>query len=234
MENFPVWTALWLGILTSISPCPLASNIAAVSYLAGGSGKLAGKNAAWSGIAYTLGRMIAYTVLAFTITYQILSVPTVANFLQRYMGLVLGPLLVFSGLVMLDLMSCCRLPEMAGNRVVKNILKRYPGFTGACIMGVIFAFSFCPVSAALFFGSLIPLAIKNHSPLFMPLAYGAGTAAPVVGAAMCIGLGVDITGRFYDTTRRFGGLAKKATGAIFVLVGGYYVWIFLIPLFNPA
>ncbi len=228
METFPLWTALWLGILTSISPCPLASNIAALSYLSSGAGRIDGRNALRSGLFYTLGRMIAYTVLAFVITWQLLSVPAVANFLQKYMSLILGPVLVLSGLVMLEFMTI-RIPGIAGNRLVEKAIRRHPGMVGACVMGIVFALSFCPVSAALFFGSLVPLAVQNHSPLLMPLAYGAGTAAPVVGAAVCLGLGVDITGRFYEAARRFGGLAKKASGAVFVLVGGYYSWQFLIP-----
>lgn len=232
MENFPVWTALYLGILTSISPCPLASNIAAVSYLAGGTGRVAGKNAALAGLLYTLGRMTAYTILAGIITYQFLSVPAVANFLQKYMSIALGPLLAVSGLIMLDLIDL-RLPEITGNKFIKGILKKHTGPAGAGLMGIIFAFSFCPVSAALFFGSLLPLAVGNHSPLIMPLAYGAGTAAPVVGISLCIGFGIDVTGRFYDAGRRLGGLAKKATGTVFVLVGGYYIWTFLVPIFVP-
>ncbi len=228
MEDYSLIAALWLGILTSISPCPLASNIAALSYLSAGAGGFNSKGAAISGLFYTLGRMVAYTCLAFVITWQILSIPEVANFLQRYMNLVLGPLLFLAGLVLLDIFTFS-IPGLGGNRFVERALKRYPGIVGSTVMGVVFALSFCPVSAALFFGSLVPLAIRNHSPLLLPLAYGAGTAAPVVGAAVCISLGVDITGRFYVATRRFGRFAKRLSGVVFVLVGLYYTWNFLIP-----
>ncbi len=228
MKDYSLVTALWLGILTSISPCPLASNIAALSYLSAGAGRFNSKGAALSGLFYTFGRMVAYTGLAFLITWQLLSIPEVANFLQRYMSLVLGPLLFLAGMVMLDLFTFS-LPGLGGNRFVERLLKRHPGLVGSTVMGVIFALSFCPVSAALFFGSLVPLAISNHSPLILPLAYGAGTAAPVVGAAVAVGLGFDITGRFYEAQRSVGRLAKRLTGAVFVLVGLYYTWTFLVP-----
>ncbi len=228
MKHLSLFTSLWLGILTSISPCPLASNIAALSFLSGGAGSLNSKNTIFTGCFYTLGRMIAYSFLAFIITWQILSVPAVANFLQRYMNIVIGPLLILVGILMLDLLHI-KIPGFSGNRLIEGVLKRHSALFGALVMGILFALSFCPVSAALFFGSLIPLALRDHSPLVLPLAYGAGTAAPVVAVAIAIGLGVDITGRFYRATNRFGNFAKKATGFIFILVGAYYSWNFLVP-----
>ena len=48
-------TALWLGLLTSISPCPLATNLAATAYLAR---RVESRRRAVTGaVAYTLGRV---------------------------------------------------------------------------------------------------------------------------------------------------------------------------------
>ena len=96
-------SALWLGILTSISPCPLATNIAAVSFL---SKKIAHPALVFiSGFAYTLGRMAAYAALGWIIISSLLGVPEVAQFLQKYMGKALGPLLIITGLFLLEILD---------------------------------------------------------------------------------------------------------------------------------
>jgi len=226
-DSLPVIAALWLGILTSISPCPLASNIAAMCYITGGSGSLEGTKASRMGLFYTLGRMLAYTMVAAVVVKGLLSVPVVAQFLQKNMNMMLGPLLFCAGLVMLDLMRLNIRGVDAGSGFVERLRNRGP-YVGSLLLGVVLAFSFCPVSAALFFGSLIPLAVSHHSPVLFPLVYGAGTAAPVVAAAVAIAFGVDITGRFFQAGRRFGGFAKKATGLVFVAVGSYYIYEFIV------
>ena len=152
---FAIGSALWLGILTSISPCPLAANIAAISFL---SKKVLHVNAVlWAGAAYTLGRMLAYAVIGFLIIQSLLSIPSVAQFLQVNMGKVLGPVLVVAGILLLDLIPL-NLPGFSLSSDKQNGLAG-AGACGAMGLGFLFALSFCPVSAALFFGSLIPLSL---------------------------------------------------------------------------
>ena len=96
-------SALWLGILTSISPCPLATNIAAISFL---SKKIAHpKIVFFAGFFYTLGRMLSYALLGSIIISSLLSVPALANFLQKYMNKAFGPILILTGLVLLDFLK---------------------------------------------------------------------------------------------------------------------------------
>ena len=103
-------SALWLGILTSISPCPLASNVAAISFL---SKKITHPALVFiSGLAYTLGRMVSYAILGWIIISSLLSVPQVAQFLQKYMGKALGPLLIITGLILLEIITI-RLPGLS-------------------------------------------------------------------------------------------------------------------------
>ena len=98
-----ILTAFWLGILTSISPCPLATNIAAVSFL---SKKIGHPNMVFlSGISYTIGRTLAYAILGFLIVKSLLSMPLVANFLQKYMNKALGPILIITGLFLFDVLK---------------------------------------------------------------------------------------------------------------------------------
>ncbi|MDD5254740.1 MAG: aromatic aminobenezylarsenical efflux permease ArsG family transporter, partial [Candidatus Omnitrophica bacterium] len=171
-----ILSAVWLGILTSISPCPLASNIAAVSFL---SKKIAHPVLVCiSGLAYTLGRMVSYAVLGWVIISSLLSVPQAAQFLQKYMGKALGPLLVITGLLLLEIITIrlpgVRLSEKHHNRLVES------GAPGAFALGLIFALAFCPISAALFFGSLIPLALNSNAGALLPFMYGIGTGLPVL------------------------------------------------------
>lgn len=226
IASLPVITALYLGILTSISPCPLASNIAAMCYITGGSGRLEGRKAAVMGVFYTLGRAFAYIMVAFVVVKGLLAIPELSMFLQENMNMLLGPLLVCAGLVMLDLLRLNIKGIDSGSGSVQKIREKGP-YAGSLLLGVVLGFSFCPVSAALFFGSLIPLAVANQSPAVFPLVYGAGTAAPVVAAAVALGFGVDITGRFFQAGRAVGGFVKKATGLVFVAVGIYYIYEFI-------
>ena len=169
-------SALWLGILTSISPCPLASNVAAISFL---SRKIAHPAFVFiSGLAYTLGRMVSYTILGWIIISSLLSVPQVAQFLQKYMGKVLGPLLILTGLILLEIITI-RLPGISLSQKHHNKLAE-SGAPGAFLLGFIFALAFCPISAALYFGSLIPLAINSRSGIVLPFIYGIGTGLPVL------------------------------------------------------
>ena len=165
-------SALWLGILTSISPCPLATNIAAVSFL---SKKINHPKAVlWAGSAYTLGRMVAYAILGIAIIASLVSIPSVANFLQRYMNRVVGPILFVVGLFLLDVIRL-NIPGFSLSRERQESLAN-SGAKGAFLLGAIFALSFCPISAGLFFGSLIPLALNSKIGIILPLFFGIGTA----------------------------------------------------------
>lgn len=218
-----ILTALWLGILTSISPCPLATNIAAVSFL---SKRIAHPKMVFlSGIFYTVGRMLAYAILGFLIVKSLLTVPMVANFLQKYMNKALGPILVITGLFLLDVFKFS-LPNLAISEKHKNKLAD-SGMFGASVLGFIFALSFCPISAALFFGSLIPLATSNKFGLSLPFIYGIGTGLPVLIFALGITLGINSMNHWFHRIAKFEKYARKITGAIFVAVGVYYFSVYI-------
>jgi cytochrome c-type biogenesis protein len=220
-------SALWLGILTSISPCPLASNVAAVSFL---SKKIAHPALVFvSGLAYTLGRMFAYAALSWIIINSLLSVPQTAQFLQKYMGKALGPLLIFTGLILLEIITI-RLPRLSLSQKHHNKLAE-SGAPGAFLLGSIFALAFCPVSAALFFGSLIPLAINSKSGIALPFIYGIGTGLPVLVFAVAIALGVTSLSNWFHKITRLEYYTRKITGAIFIIVGLYYAGIYILGLF---
>lgn len=220
----PFISALWLGILTSISPCPLATNIAAVSFL---SKKINHpKLVMWSSVAYTLGRVFSYTILGTIIVTSLVSVPATANFLQKYMNMIIGPILLFAGLCLLDIIRM-KIPRFFLSSGSQDTLAK-AGVRGAFMLGAVFALSFCPIAAALFFGSLIPLALNSRYGIVMPSLYGIGTGIPVLIFAIGIALGMKSISRWSQKARVFEQYTRKITGIIFMLVGVYYTWQYVI------
>jgi cytochrome c-type biogenesis protein len=207
--------ALWLGILTSISPCPLATNIAAVSFI--GRRLSHPGEVLFSGLLYTLGRTAAYTLIGVMLVAGMLNAPGISCVLQQHMNLILGPILVLAGIFMLDLLPLGRV-GLADSEQARALLEKL-GLWGALPLGFLFALAFCPTSAALFFGGLIPLAWSNNSPFFLPLLYGVGTALPVAAFAILIALGAGWVGKAFKILDRFEKWARYATGGIFIAVG---------------
>jgi len=220
MEGFlpAALTAVWLGVLTSISPCPLASNMAALSYL-GKEFDTSGSTLI-SGGSYTLGRVAAYVGVSAVVVAGLLSISSLSYFLQVWTNRLLGPLLIFLALVLLDRITLPSLNIASGQR-----FERFArgGSSGAAALGFLFALSFCPISAALFFGSLIPLAVKQESSLLIPALFGIGTAAPVAFFAVMIAFGARSLAGTYDRISMFSLWAKRVTAVVFILAGLYYV-----------
>lgn len=212
-------SALWLGILTSISPCPLATNLVAFSYI---TQKIDDpRRVALTGLMYSAGRSFAYTFLAVLLIASLLAIPDVAFFLEHYGNRVLGPLLVIVGLILFGVISIPMPGSGAAQRAGQHVAQR--GLGGAAALGAVFALSFCPVSAALYFGSLLPLAVERSSPLWIPAVYGLGTAAPVFGLAMLTTGGVSAAQRMFARLSKVEVWARRVTAAVFLAVGIYFV-----------
>jgi cytochrome c-type biogenesis protein len=217
----PTWlaagTALWLGILTSISPCPLSTNIAAVSYV----GRRVGSRrlVLLSGALYTAGRSLVYLVLGAASVWSLMSMVSVSSFLQGTFYRLLGPILIGLGLLLLGVFEFA-LPSLEVNDELQNRVDR-AGVWGAGLLGVIFALAFCPVSAGLFFGGLVPLAVERSSPLMLPLVYGVGTALPVAFFAVILAVGTGWLGAALDRVQVFEVWARRVTAVVFVGVGIY-------------
>ena len=211
--------AFWLGILTAISPCPLATNIAAVSFIGRAAGR-AGRVLA-SGASYALGRVLAYVVLAALIVTSILSIPGVAWFLQTRMSQVLGPVLILIGVFVLGWVRIPLPATKAGEALRRRAAGA--GVLGAGLLGMLFALSFCPISAGLYFGSLIPLSISARSPVVIPALFGLGTGLPVVVFAAMIALGARGIGQAFNLIARVERWARVLTGITILGIGVYFV-----------
>ena len=218
--------ALWFGILTSISPCPLATNIAAISFI----GRKVGRPAyvLSTGLLYTIGRTITYVLLAIVLVKGLSSMPVVSHWLQKYMNRLLGPVLILVAMVLLDLLSF----GLSSGKLAQWCQKRAGSFglAGALLIGILFALTFCPVSAALFFATLIPLSIKHSSAILLPTIYGAGTALPVLVFALLIATSADLMARVFNKVTQFELWARRITGVIFLAVGIYFTFAYTLRL----
>ena len=231
--------ALYLGLLTSISPCPLATNIAAISYV----GRKVG-DSRWvmaAGLLYTLGRCLLYVALAVLLATTAMSIPAVSRFLQNYVHLVLGPIFLLLGMFLVGLIAF----SGGGASMTSGMQKRIDamGIWGALLLGVLFAVAFCPTSAAWFFGLLalvlgseagaitavlakvgvsLPAASLPGGIVVLPLIYGIGTAAPVLLLAFLLAYSAKSVGKTYNILAKVEWWARQITGWTFVLAGVFF------------
>jgi hypothetical protein len=212
---FDASLALWFGILTSISPCPLTTNIASISYV----GRMVGstRSVLYAGLLYTIGRMFAYTLIGVLVLKSLLGIPSVSNFLQHYLTKIIGPLCIVTGFFMLNIFRL----GGSGNGVNSSLQDKInrTGIWGAGILGLLFALTFCPTSAGLFFGGLIPLAVKNNSVFALPILYGLGTALPVVFFSFVLAFGTQIIGSLFKKIVIIELWVRRITAAFFIIAG---------------
>jgi cytochrome c-type biogenesis protein len=231
--------AFYLGVLTSISPCPLATNIAAISYI--GRKVNNPRFVLAAGFIYTLGRCLLYLALSVLVAATAMSIPTVSLFLQKYIHLVLGPIFLILGMFLVGLITI----SSGGTLVNEGMQKRIDamGIWGALLLGILFALSFCPTSAAWFFGLLtlimgskaeaitavmarvgidLPEAMLPGSTVVLPLIYGIGTALPVLLVAFLLAYSAKSVGKTYNVLSKMEWWARMITGWLFVLVGIYF------------
>ncbi len=209
--------ALWLGLLTAVSPCPLATNLAATAYLAR---RVESRKRAIAGtLAYTLGRTGAYAVIAVLLALGFASAPAVSQGLQRWMTPLLGPLLILNGMLLLGLLSLPISLSVSSQASAEKWASR--GLLGEVILGFMFALSFCPVSAALFFGSLIPLTLGSGRILLPVTLYGIGTAAPVAVFALVMIFSTRAASGMVGGITRAQPWILKITGALMLIAGLY-------------
>lgn len=222
----PAASALWLGVLTSISPCPLATNIAAISYIGRRVGNT--RSVLLAGLLYTAGRVVAYLGLAFVLVSTALSIPQVSLFLQKYMHLFLGPMLILVGMFLVGLIQV----NLGGGGVSEGLKRRVDalGIWGSLLLGVVFALAFCPTSAALFFGNVMS-SLKAESTIILPLLYGIGTALPVIVFAILIAFGSQALGKTFNAVSKVEWWARMTTGVVILLVG---IWLTVQALMRGA
>ncbi len=211
-------TCFSLGALTVIHPCPLTTNIAGISLLYGW--KQEDKKWPLLAVSFVSGEIVTFVLLAILISMGFLNLPIVANFLQAYLGQLLGPFLIIAGMMFSGIL----LPGRKGIKIydrfkISESRSRVPG---SFLLGVLIALSFCPLSAAVFFGVLIPLAIKDNSLILYPVFFGAGTAIPLLLIVIFISRSVFLLNRSFLVKKSAENFIKKITG-IFMILWGIFI-----------
>ena len=221
--NIPILSALILGLMTAISPCPLATNITATAYI---SKNISSKRKIFlSGFIFALGKGFSYTLLGLFFYFGA-SQYAFKKFFMLNGEKVLGPLLIFIGLVMLNVI---KLNFFGKSSFQERLTERFKdkGLLGSFLIGVVFALAFCPTSGALFFAGLIPLSIVSAKGLVLPLVFAFGTALPVILFTYLIAFAANNVGLFYKKIKQIEKIMRKVTAFIFLAVGIYYVLMFL-------
>ena len=217
-SSMPWITALLLGLMTAISPCPLATNITAIGYI---SKDLEDRNRVFlNGLFYTLGRGISYTLIPLII-YSGADQFKFSGFFQQYGEKILGPLLLIIGIFMLEII---RINFRGSGRISERMETRKSWrFIDAMLLGVVFALAFCPYSGVLYFGMLVPLTLSSASGLYLPVIYAAATGIPVIFFSWLLAYAVSGIGGIYNRIKIFELWFRRIIALLFIIVGAYYI-----------
>lgn len=218
----PVVTALLLGLLTALSPCPLATNIAAIGYI--GKDIENRRSAFRKGLLYALGRMVAYTLLGVVLIGIIRSGASMFG-VQKFIGtlgeLLLGPLLIIIGVLML-FGHRLNLPQFGFIGRGEGLAKK--GGLGAFLLGVLFAMAFCPTSGVFYFGMLIPMSATATMGYLLPVVFAVATALPVLVVAWILAFSAGEIGKFYGRVKTVEKWLSIVVGVVFIIVGLYQTY----------
>jgi len=219
-SSLPILSAFVLGLMTAISPCPLATNITAIGFISKDVEHQ--KKVFINGLVYTLGRAISYTLLA-VIIFIGADQFKVSGWFQQYGEKILGPLLILIGLFMLDVINI-KFPGMNGltKRFQENGTNSY---WEVLLLGIVFALAFCPYSGVLYFGMLIPMTIGSASGLYLPVVFAIATGIPVIIFAWLLAYTVSGVGKLYNSIKTFEIWFRRVISVAFIGIGIYYVII---------
>jgi cytochrome c-type biogenesis protein len=217
-SNAPWLSALALGLMTAISPCPLATNITAIGFI---SKDIENRHKVFiNGLLYTLGRAISYSSIA-VIIFLGADQFKFSGFFQKYGEKFLGPLLILIGLFMLDVVKI-KFPGL--DKLTSRMEKKNTwNYLDAVLLGVIFALAFCPYSGVLYFGMLVPLTVSSASGLYLPVVFALATGIPVIIFAWVLAYAVSGIGSVYHKVKTFETWFRRLISIIFIVVGIYYI-----------
>ncbi len=222
-SQYSFLTAIILGLMTAISPCPLATNISAIGFI---SRNIENRRRVFiNGLVYTLGRAISYTGLALIIFFGA-SKMNISMIFQGWGEKLLGPVLILVGLLMLDVIKL-KFPGLSGltDKIGENSKGSY---WGTLLLGMVFALAFCPYSGVLYFVMLIPMTVASASGLYLPILFAIATGLPVIIFAWLLAYAVGNVGKLYNRIKLFELWFRRVVSVIFIAVGIYYILIFFI------
>ena len=217
--NIPIIAAFFIGLMTAISPCPLTTNITAIAYMSKKIGN--SKRTILVSLMYTLGRMLTYVLLASLIVWFGLNLQAISLQLQKYGSILLGPLLIILGLVMLEFVKFGFDKGRIGMEKIESRLSD-KGYLGSFLLGAVFALAFCPFSAVLFFGMLIPLALKSGDAIIIPSVFAFATGLPVIIFSFILVHSVTHLAKVMNKIKVVEKWIRRIAAIIFIGAGIYY------------
>jgi len=225
LENsqWPILTAFLLGLMTAISPCPLATNISAIAFI--GKNITEKRTVLLKGVIYTLGRAFTYTVIGLLFFFGLGEVG-LSGFFQRWGEKILGPILIIIGLFMLGVINL-KIPGL-GKLTERMENQAGKGYWGVFLLGVVFALGFCPYSGVLYFVMLIPMTIASAQGLYLPLVFAIATGLPVILFAWMIAYAIGSVGSIYNKIKVFELWFRRIVAVLFIGIGIYYIVISII------
>jgi cytochrome c-type biogenesis protein len=216
-------TAFVLGLMTAISPCPLATNISAIGFI---SRDIENRKKVFvSGLIYTIGRAFSYTLLAVVIYFGA-SKLNISMLFQGWGEKLLGPVLILIGLFMLDILKI-KFPGFS-NFTDKLGEKSKGSYWSTFFLGVVFALAFCPYSGVLYFAMLIPMTVSSAGGLYLPVVFAVATGVPVILFAWLLAFAVGNVGKLYNKLKVFELWFRRVVSVIFIIVGIYYIVVLFV------
>ena len=214
-------SAFYFGLLCSIAPCPLTTNIATLVFIGRKSGH--SNTVISTGICYVLGRILTFVLLGIMLAKVLNYTPQISHILQKYMNMALGPLLIIIGMFLLEMIKIPFGSKLFSNRNFGKMAEK-SCFIGAFLLGCIFALSFCPASAALFFGALLPLAIQSKIPWVLPGVFGIASGIPVVIFAIILAYSTEVASKIFNKITQVELWMHRLTGMLFLILGIYFTF----------
>ena len=211
-------SAFILGLLVALNPCQLAINLSALTYLNNRSDKqhpLMSK-----GLLYVLGRSITYSILGIILSILIqqgLNIEGVRTLMSKgedilpYLLIIIGVYLIYRMLHHHDhhgeeCHSC-------GKTIKRS------GPLGALALGLMLAMAFCPETAIMYFGMLLPMSVANTLGWIAPVAFALGAALPVITMAYLFSKAAEKAHGFEATFKHFQQWANGVFGLAFIVAG---------------
>jgi cytochrome c biogenesis protein CcdA len=220
-SDVAIVASFFIGLMMAISPCPLATNITAIAFV---SKNITNKfKTLMIGVSYTLGRMLTYVLIASSIVYFGLNTQSISFFLQKYGEIAIGPLMILISLVLLQIIKFDFIKGKSKRLEDLKLKLSKKGYIGSFFLGIIFALAFCPFSAVLFFGMLIPLALQTGDGILIPAIFSFATGLPVIIMSIILVYSVSSLGKVMNKIQTFEKYTRLVVGVVFMLVGLYYL-----------
>ncbi|HOZ53294.1 MAG TPA: aromatic aminobenezylarsenical efflux permease ArsG family transporter [bacterium] len=228
-SDLPILIAFFLGVLMSISPCPLATNITAIAYISKRTNRI--KIVLLDGLFYTLGRLISYTSIA-TLIYFGLSSFQIGKFFQSWGNKILGPILILIALTMLGVIKINI--KLGKNNFLDVIKEKFSkkGYLGALLLGILFSLAFCPYSGILFFAILIPMILTSSSGLLLAPVFAIGSGVPVIIFSFIIAFSIKKLSKSFNAVKKIERIVRQIVSFIFLGAGLYYSYFLIIFIIN--